>query len=259
MTLNILAIGNSFSQDELTFLHQIAKSAGKDVTAVNLFIGGCSLEMHCENIKRNAALYEYQVNGFCTGELVSIDTALGREKSDIIYTHQASAISGLIRTYYPYLHILIEHVKSMCPNAKFYLDETWAYEYNSDNEGFAIYHRDQKLMHERVKQTYEQVARENSLSLIPCGDALEAVRALSDFDFEHGGMSLHRDGFHMHFVYGRYLMGCVLYEYLLNGNALDASFIPYVEECGATDSNLIDTIKYTVHGFMSLRRENEKR
>lgn len=251
--MNILAIGNSFSQDELTFLHQIAKSAGDDVTAVNLFIGGCSLEMHCENIKRDAALYEYQVNGYCTGELVSIDTALKREKWDIIYTHQASALSGIERTYYPYLQELLAHVRSICPEAKLYLDETWAYEYDSDNPGFSIYHRDQKLMYERVKATYEKIASEYFLPLIRCADALEAVRSLDEFNYKKGAMSLHRDGFHMHLVYGRYLMGCVLYETLVGKSVLDAPFIPYVEECGITDTSLIDTIKYTVHGFLSLR------
>ncbi len=250
--MKILAIGNSFSQDELTFLHQISKSAGKDVTAVNLYIGGCSLETHMTNIKNNVPLYEYQENGFWMGEYVSIDEALKREDWDIVFTHQASALSGIEWTYRPYLKQLIEHIKKLAPKAKIYLDETWAYEYDSDHEGFAIYQRDQKLMRQRVKDTYEKIAKEYGLPLIPCGSALEAVRRLPDFDYEHGGISLHRDGFHMHLVYGRYLMGCVMYERLVGGNILDAPYIPYDPEFGPANADLIDTIKYTVHGFMQL-------
>ena len=49
--MKILAIGNSFSQDELRFLHGIAKSAGQEVMTANLYIGGCSLETHIKNIR----------------------------------------------------------------------------------------------------------------------------------------------------------------------------------------------------------------
>lgn len=248
--MKILAIGNSFSQDELTFLHQIAKSAGMDASVANLYIGGCSLETHMTNIKNNAPLYEYQENGFWQGEYISIDDALLREKWDIVYTHQASALAGIEWTYRPYLKQLISHVSALAPQAKMFLDETWAYEFDSDHEGFAIYGRSQKQMHKKVAETCKKIAKEHELSLIPCGSALEEVRSMPEFDYEHGGMSLHRDGFHMHLIYGRYLMGCVLYEYLCGGNILDSSFIPHDTEVAPADMSLIDKIKNTVHRFM---------
>ena len=253
--MKILAIGNSFSQDELRFLHGIAKSAGREVMTANLYIGGCSLETHIKNIRENASLYEYQLNGWFTGEYISIDDALKREDWDIVFTHQASAFAGVERTYYPYLTLLLEKIKQIRPKAEIWLDETWAYEYSSTHEGFSIYKKDSRFMHARVKEICEKVAKDNSLPLICSGDAVNAVKSLKEFDSEHGGQSLYRDGFHMHLIYGRYLLGCLLYETLVKGNVLDAPFIAYDKEAEPADIKLLELIKYTVHGFM-LNKKN---
>ena len=53
----ILAIGNSFSQDATHYLHQIAEADGVETKVVNLYIGGCSLERHWQNIVTGAADY----------------------------------------------------------------------------------------------------------------------------------------------------------------------------------------------------------
>ena len=41
--MNILSIGNSFSQDAQRYLHDIAKADGVVLSAFNLYIGGCPL------------------------------------------------------------------------------------------------------------------------------------------------------------------------------------------------------------------------
>ena len=48
--MKLLAVGNSFSQDACTFLHQTAQAQGLDLEVTNLYIGGCSLEMHYQNL-----------------------------------------------------------------------------------------------------------------------------------------------------------------------------------------------------------------
>ena len=57
--MKVLSIGNSFSQDAQRYLHEIAKNDGVDLFSVNLFIGGCSLETHYNNIVENNANYSY--------------------------------------------------------------------------------------------------------------------------------------------------------------------------------------------------------
>ena len=49
--LSILAIGNSFSQDATAYLHMAAEAAGVETLVVNLYIGGCSLKTHWENMQ----------------------------------------------------------------------------------------------------------------------------------------------------------------------------------------------------------------
>ena len=55
--MQILSIGNSFSQDAHNMLHIIAKQNGRDFQTVNLFICGCSLESHHSNLKNNSNDY----------------------------------------------------------------------------------------------------------------------------------------------------------------------------------------------------------
>ena len=70
--MKILAIGNSFSQDATTYLHQIALAQGVEVEVTNLYIGGCPLEKHALNLETGEAAYEIQQNGVPTGEMTSI-------------------------------------------------------------------------------------------------------------------------------------------------------------------------------------------
>src|SRR5690606_42016135 len=52
--IRILAIGNSFSEDEIeSHLYELAKVSGKTVIIGNHYIGGASLEFHKSNIENN--------------------------------------------------------------------------------------------------------------------------------------------------------------------------------------------------------------
>ena len=62
-----LSIGNSFSQDACAYLHKAAASAQTDWECVNLYIGGCSLEYHAENLRENRQNYALEINGEDTG------------------------------------------------------------------------------------------------------------------------------------------------------------------------------------------------
>ena len=108
--MRVLAIGNSFSQDATHYLHQLAAAEGQDLKVGNLYIGGCSLGRHLENMQAGAAEYLYEENGASTGRYVSVDEALGMEKWDIIVTQQASHYSGILETYEPYLTLILEEL-----------------------------------------------------------------------------------------------------------------------------------------------------
>ena len=108
---NILAIGNSFSEDATRYLHQMAEAVGIETKVVNLFIGGCPLERHWQNIETKEAVYQYQLNGKAKERMISIDEALREEEWDYIVTQQASHDSGWMDTYEPFLGLILEHIR----------------------------------------------------------------------------------------------------------------------------------------------------
>ena len=126
--MRVLAVGNSFSQDATTFLHQTAANQGIDLTVVNLYLGVCSLETHWKNLETGACAYEYQLNGSPAGRMVSLNDTLREGNWDAIVTQQASHDSGCLDTYEPFLSHLVDAFRRTVPAARLLLQQTWAYE-----------------------------------------------------------------------------------------------------------------------------------
>lgn len=242
--MKILAVGNSFSQDATTFLHQTVANQGIDATVVNLYVGGCSLETHWKNYETGARAYEYQLNGTPTGRFVSLHEMLHAESWDAIVTQQASHDSGWLDTYEPFLSHLVEAFRRVVPSARLLLQETWAYEIDSSHEAFPRYHRNQLEMFERLQRNYCAMARKHDMELIPCGDIIQKVRSLPPFHVQTGGRSLCRDGFHMSYGYGRYLLACAWARALCGIDAVRNTYVPISEE--EVCPELLDIIRKAV-------------
>jgi hypothetical protein len=249
MQVKILAIGNSFSQDATHYLHPLAKAAGIDTKVVNLYIGGCSLARHCENIEQDSKLYLYERDGKATEQYVSIKHALTEEEWDFVITQQASHDSGMQETYYPFVINLFDYVRKYAPKAEFLLQQTWAYEIDSTHNCFIHYNHNQQEMYERLCSAYEAAADKLGVRVIPCGDVVQKVRKKEPFVYEKGGMSLCRDGFHMTYLYGRYLLAATWYEVLFNKSILENSYMPssILAPGEAVDSYALQVIKECVH------------
>ncbi|MBR2731426.1 MAG: DUF4886 domain-containing protein [Clostridia bacterium] len=58
--MNILSIGNSFSANAHALLPQLLKADGEELLLCNLFIGGCSLELHWNNWRKEEPAYDYE-------------------------------------------------------------------------------------------------------------------------------------------------------------------------------------------------------
>lgn len=203
--MKILCIGNSFSQDSTALLQLLTDK----ITARNLYIGGCSLDMHAANIENNAAKYELQENGEkMQNALVSIKEALTSDKWDYITVQQVSGRSGVYESFYPYLGELLDYVRKYS-DAEIVLHETWSYEIGSGHPDFAIYNSDREQMAQAIKETYEKVSAKENLRIIRVGEAVWNLRAKPSFDYENGGLSLTRDGFHLSLSYGRLLAASV--------------------------------------------------
>jgi len=245
--LKILAIGNSFSEDSTTYLYSLAESSNVELKVVNLYIGGCSLERHWNNILEDKADYDYQLNGKSTGKLVGIKEVLIEDDWDIVTMQQCSGYSGILSSYYPYIINLSKFIKSNVPNAKQLIHQTWAYEIDSTHEHFSFYHNNQEEMYKELVNCYDTVSKELSLDIIPFGEVIQKLRTIPPFDYKNGGKSLCRDGFHMHYVYGRYALAATWFEYVLQGNILENSFVPVANDVNEEE---LTVIKEFIHIFI---------
>ena len=231
---NVLCIGNSFSQDATRYLHQ---ASSEELFVRNLYIGGCSLERHYNNILGNVADYEYQKNGRFL-RMISIEEALGKKKWDYITLQQVSQDSGIIHTYEPFFGEIVKFLRGKCPDAKIVLHRTWAYDANSDHGGFVNYDRDRKKMFNAIVDATEKIAEKYGFDIIPCGNAIEmASDTIPEFGAD-GALSMHRDGFHLSLDYGRYLAALVMNKYFTGKSAKSVEYEP-----DNTDPQIIAKLK----------------
>lgn len=203
--MRVLSIGNSFSQDAHRWLHTLAAQNGLELEAWNLYIGGCSLELHWKNLMEERADYELEINGLSAGRMISIQEALASGKWDVITLQQASPYSGIYETYEPYLTVLADAARGAQGDAELYFHQTWAYEWTMVSDGFAGYGNDQLEMFRRILQASHQAAEKICAPLIPVGEMIQKLREeLPEFRVKEGGISLCRDGYHLSLDYGRY-------------------------------------------------------
>ncbi len=214
--MRILAIGNSYSDDTTALLRQVAAADGVDITAVNLYEGGCSLEKHMQNIRTGAATYGYEVDGVLTDRVVTAAEGLSEGNWDVITIQQASRDSGKYESYHPYTEELVDYIRSFCPNTPIWFHQTWAYEKDFSYVWFEAYGFSQAVMHEAIVACTHRLSRDTGLPLIRTGEVLGEIRRHEPFIFEAGGMSLHRDSTHLGFTYGR-LAGALSYYAALTG------------------------------------------
>jgi hypothetical protein len=204
-------------------LHQVS---GDELFVRNLYIGGCSLERHYNNILNDACEYDYQKNGRYLKK-ISIAQALKRKKWDYITVQQVSQDSGIIDTYEPFLGEIVKFIRDKCPSARIVLHRTWAYSETSDHGGFVNYDRDRKKMFNAIVETTSKIAERYGFDVIPCGNAVEmASDTLPEFKLG-AELSMHRDGFHLSLDYGRYLAALVMCKYF---TGVDTTTVEYEPE-----------------------------
>ncbi len=240
--MKILAIGNSFSEDATARLHQMAESAGIDIYVNSLYIGGCSLEMHANNIRANADTYAQYINGAWGSNQISIRNALLSEKWDIVTIQQASHFSGHYETYEPFGSEILDEIKMYAPDARIYFHRTWAYELDSTHSAFASYGCSQEKMYKMIVDASCKFCADHSLPIIPAGDVIQKLRQYPEFDYSRDGDTLCRDGFHISLSYGRYALAATWLETLTGVSIFDSKY-----DHPNTEGKKLDIVKKVVH------------
>lgn len=225
--MNILSIGNSFSQDAQRYLHRLALKEGVQMKCVNLYIGGCSQRRHYLNMLDDNVAYDFQFNGQITGIKVSIRQALVSDNWDYITLQQASHESAKPDSYTPYIEALAAYVRKYCPKAKLLIHQTWAYETGSvrlANQDFATDAEMFASVENAYNKAFELISADG---LIPAGKAMLTAA-------QTGMDKVHRDTYHASLGAGRYLLALCWFKYLtgrdITENAFDEFDVPVTEE-----------------------------
>jgi len=224
--MKFLMIANSFGVNLQSYVNEIAKANDCDIDIYVLYIGGCSLETHWNNIQEDAKAYELFHNGASTHEMISIKDALKLDSWDIISLQQASHVCGYEDSYYPFFGNVFKFVKENAPKAEIIFHKTWAYSqintFKYDHvptywPGFNF--KNAKEMKSALDKCCDKVCKEYGVKrIIRSGDVVElAAKSFCDpYDAE---------GFHLNYL-GCYLIGLNFVK-LISNRPLKAVYVPY--------------------------------
>lgn len=224
--LKILSIGNSFSDDSLEYVYEIAQDLGvENVEIGKLYIAGCSLETHLSNAQNNTAAYTYYYNDSGKWESsinYAIETAVKSTNWDYITFQQNSNNSGLADTYDD-LQPLIEIVAPMVPRAKLVWNMTWAYPEGSSHPGFSNYDKDQIKMYNAIVDAVETkiITNENIDLILPVGTAIQNARSSYLDD-----TTISRDYCHLSHDFGTYTASLAVVQALTGISIENVSYVP---------------------------------
>lgn len=214
-SLRILAIGNSFTQDVLTYLGDLAKASGIESTDLKVYIaysGGASLEYYSNLIKTETlpdGFFFQQYHGaeeFCEyatfADIISHDW-------DIITLQQVSTLANDYNSYQPYLDDLVAFIREKCPNKNVSLgwNLVWGGRpLTTDDPGISNWQKNVEACRQMLLDT------DYFSFIVPSGAAVQNARALG---IDNDGHCLTRDDWHLCYGAGRYVAACAWWEAII--------------------------------------------
>lgn len=226
-SIKILAVGNSFSINAMEYLWDICKAGGvEEIILGNLYISGCTLQTHLNNINSGEGVYDYYLNvagKWVKTPNVSIKTALSQTDWDVITVQQSSTNSGKESTFTP-LEKIVSYLRANVenPDVEIYWHMTWAYQSDFTNNLFAKYDYSQKNMYDSIINAVKNnVAKRKYIDgVIPAGTAIQNLRT------SYFGDTLTRDGYHLNYEEGYYTAALTWFAYITGGSVDDVDWTP---------------------------------
>ncbi len=225
--IKILMIANSFGDDTIQWVHEIAEELGYDFTITNLYIGGCTLETHLANLQGNKPAYEYRVYNKSTKQWstkynYSISKALLSDDWDFVSLQQGSWASGLADTYLT-INTIMDGVLAVKSDVEFLWNMTWAYQADSGHASFHVYNHDQMTMYNAIINAVKTHVITNSKFkyIVPNGTAVQNARTSYLKD------TLCRDVYcHLTLDVGRYIAGLTMVATVTGADIANINYAP---------------------------------
>ncbi len=184
--INILMIGNSFSESVLAYFPKMVEMDGTiNMRLRQAYIGGCTIERHLKEYDKAKATPNYRPYSTNLELPGAPKTKQGKWKAnlpemladgtwDIVTIQQGSTQSWLPETFKADADRLVAIVREYQPKAEIVVHETWAY--RCDSPRFETWKIDQAEMHKRVSAAYKGFAARYGFRVIPVGDAVDVFR-----------------------------------------------------------------------------------
>ena len=179
--LKVLMIGNSFSNSLFAYLPKMVEASKKHKLKLgNAYIGGCTIERHCQNIDAEKTKPDFKPYSFVvTGEKSrkeKLSVMLKAEKWDIVTIQQGSRHSPYKEKTHELSKKLIAFVRQYAPQAEIIVHQTWAY--RADHNWFTGKNPQltRQKMHDMLTANYTELAQNNKFRMIPVGNAVQLFR-----------------------------------------------------------------------------------
>ena len=222
--LKILGVGNSWTNNATAYLGNILSGLGVKVEINVSYAGGATLQSYWNNIKNNAAAYQFRKwregQGWIEPDTNSTyKDILLADDWDILTHQQQSGNGGNYPSFQPYLHDIINWEKNLVKVMPlFFMHATWAYPNGYDYEQFeTLYGSDTDTMYNAILEAYNQAMVDEGVdNVMPSAPMIQQVRTLGipDIDTADGGSHLN--------INGQFTVACVWAEMLLR-NYFDQS------------------------------------
>lgn len=210
-TLRVLLIGNSFTSDLTTYIGDILRKSGIDNNSCCVYIlwsSGASLQ-YWSNWYEDKNIFRITKMG---GNLVMEVTEgtvqeILSQNWDVVGLQQTSNYTTKKESYHPYLENMITYIKNDCTNKSVSLcwHLTWSYWDGYDVDG----PKEEAGWKEILATAEDEVILSSGIDVvIPSATAIENARR-STLNTPH---SLTRDGRHISYGIGQYILACTLYE-----------------------------------------------
>lgn len=229
--IKFLMIGNSYSDDAIEYVYQIAAALGIKMTLGNLFIGNCTLQRHYDNIVSGSASYEFRTCSEATGGVwqntpntSSVD-AIKSQDWDYISLQQNSTDSGHPQTLGT-VDALMTEIRKYNTTAEFVWHMPWADAADSTYSGvMSNYGNDMMTMYNAYVDAVEKeiLTRSAFVKVITTGTAVQNAR--TSFIGPNNG-PLNRDGHHLSWGLGRYIASLTVVATLTGADLTGLTWAP---------------------------------
>ncbi len=280
--MNILTIGNSFTDSLELYFPAAVQSARCDLHFERANFGGCELARHWSYIEaeeRDVRCRIYQGGR-------KLRSILELRAWDVVTIQQASHDSWRPETFQPWAGNIIAYVKKHAPQAEVVIQQTWAY--RADHPQLlpgSEWGVSQDEMYERLTENYTKLARDYTLRIIPTGYAVQLTRRNSERKFvnydpalidtlawpdlppqagdvvgqcswrknpDTGELYLNRDLIHLN-PRGQYLQACVWFAMLYGKKVSEIRLVP-AELANSDVKFLQETAQQAVDEFQQVNQ-----